>query len=227
LNSQKNVFIFIGPPGAGKGSLSQQCIATLGWKQLSTGALCRKHINEKTEIGKKIDFAIKSGKLMSDELIVTMVQDWLAKNEQSFEALILDGFPRTVVQAEALHKLLFEKIDCYKLNIIRLFISDEEVVRRLSGRIVCSNNDCQAVYSRLCQSLEPCQPMTCDWCGGQLVPRDDDSLTAVYDRLKTYHTHEKHLIDFYATHGFVINQVNVEKPLSKIFEEFRVLINNF
>ena len=222
---QKNVFIFIGPPGSGKGSLSQQCIKKLGWKQLSTGALCRKHINEQTEIGKKIDFAIKSGKLIADELIVSMVQDWLINNSHFFNALILDGFPRTVAQAETLHKFLFEKIDSYRLNIIRLFISDEVVMRRLAGRLVCKNNDCQAVYSVLCGSLGPIEAMTCDKCSDQLVRRNDDVLTAICDRLKTYHSHEKPLIEFYSKNGFVVNEVNVEKPLNQVFEEFQILIN--
>lgn len=225
MKSFKNVFIFIGPPGSGKGSLSQECIKKLGWNQLSTGALCRKHIDEKTEIGQKIDFAIKSGKLVSDELVVTMVQEWLLDNAQSFSALILDGFPRTVAQAEALHKLLFEKINGFKLNIIRLFISDETVVRRITGRLVCKNNDCQTVYSELCGTLAPSEPMKCDNCMDQLIRRKDDALTAVHDRLKTYHLHEKSLIEFYNNNGFVINQVNVEKPLHQVFDEFQILIS--
>lgn len=224
MNSHKNVFIFIGPPGSGKGSLSQQCIKKLGWNQLSTGALCRKHINEKTEIGKKIDFAIKSGKLVSDELVVAMVQEWLLDNAQSFNALILDGFPRTVAQAEALHKLLFEKVDSYRLNIIKLFISDETVIKRISGRLVCKNNDCQTVYSEFCNILGPSQPMTCDNCMDDLIRRNDDALAAVQDRLKTYHLHEKKLIEFYDKNGFVIKHVDVEKPLNQVFEEFQILI---
>lgn len=225
MKSQKNVFIFIGPPGSGKGSLSQQCIKNFGWKQLSTGSLCRKHINEETEIGKKIDFAIKSGKLISDELVVDMVREWLVKNQQFFDALILDGFPRTVAQAEALHKLLFEKDDAYQLNIIRLSISNETVIKRVAGRLVCKNNDCQAVYSGVTQDLGPSQAMTCDMCMDQLIRRNDDALEAIYDRLKTYHMHEDHLINFYKKSGFVVNQVDVEKPLNKVFEEFQILIN--
>jgi adenylate kinase len=224
VNSLKNVFIFIGPPGSGKGSLSQECIKKFGWKQLSTGALCRKHINEQTETGQKIDFAIKSGKLVSDELVVDMVQEWLLDNDQCFNALILDGFPRTVTQAEALHKLLVQKINSYKLNVVKLFISDETVIKRIAGRLVCKNNDCQAVYSEVCENLGPSQPMTCDSCMNSLIRRNDDALTAVHDRLRTYYMHEKNLIEFYNKNGFVINKVDVEKPLNQVFEDFLILI---
>lgn len=224
MNSQKDIYIFIGPPGSGKGTLSQYCIKKFGWKQLSTGALCRKHIVEKTEIGKKIDFAIKSGKLISDELVVSMVQEWLLTNADYFNALILDGFPRTIAQAEALHNFLSSKLNSFKLKIVKFFISDEVVVKRLVSRLICNNNDCQTVYSESCESLEPSESMKCDSCNDVLIRRHDDTLSAVYDRLKIYHIHEKHLLEFYQKNGFLINQVNVEKALDDIFIDFQNLI---
>ena len=106
MTSNQQLVIFIGPPGAGKGSISQLCVQAFGWKQLSTGYLCRKHINEQTEIGKEIDFSIKSGKLVSDRLIVTLVEQWLADPSQHESPIILDGFPRNIAQAEALHEII-------------------------------------------------------------------------------------------------------------------------
>ncbi len=224
MKSVKNVYIFIGPPGAGKGSLSQHCKKKAGWHQLSTGVLCRKHINEQTDIGKKIDFAIKSGKLIADELIIDMVHEWLITHDQLFSNIILDGFPRTVTQAEALHQFLLKK-EIYKLNIIKLYISDSTVKERIAGRLICKNNDCQMVYSEVCQSLYPRQAMTCDNCLNELVRRSDDAMGAVQNRLQTYHMHEKNLLDFYSKNGFIINQVNVEQPLNKVFEEFQALLD--
>ena len=223
MSLTKNVFIFIGPPGSGKGSLSQQCIKEAGWHQLSTGTLCRKHINEQTAIGKKIDFAIKSGKLIADGLIIDMVREWLLDHNQLFNNLILDGFPRTVTQAEALHQFLL-KNNIYKLNIIRLCISDDSVIKRIAGRLICKNNDCQMVYSEVCQSLYPRKVMTCDSCLYELVKRNDDAVDAVQYRLQTYHMHEKNLIDYYNKNGFIINQVNVEQPLYQVFKELQALL---
>ena len=222
---EKKVFIFIGPPGSGKGSLSQYCSNKLGWKQLSTGSLCRKNIDEQTEIGKQIDFAIKSGKLISDDLIVSMVEEWLTNNSSHFQTAILDGFPRTVQQAEALNDLLRHKVKNCDLKIVRLFISDGTIVHRLSGRLICSNNDCQAIYSVLPLSeLTPERMMTCDTCQNTLVRRADDAMSAVVERLKIYHTHEQQLLDYYRDYGFGINEVNVEKPLKDVFDDFQNLL---
>ncbi len=225
MNSAKDIFIFIGPPGSGKGSLSQQCVKNFGWKQLSTGALCRKHINDQTEIGKAIDFAIKSGKLIADELVIAMVQEWLMQNVHFFNGFILDGFPRTITQACALNKLFSEKENDYKVNIVKLFISDETVVNRVTGRLVCKNSDCQTVYSNVCGELEPLNPMTCDNCMNLLIRRKDDEISTIQDRLKVYHMHEKQLLEFYEKNGFIIKSINVEKPLNQVFEDFQVLIN--
>lgn len=96
---QEKIFIFIGPPGSGKGSLSSLCTQKFGWKQLSTGNLCIKHIANETSIGKKIDFAIKSGKLIEDDLITQMITEWFTNQSVNSLAVILDGYPRTVEQA--------------------------------------------------------------------------------------------------------------------------------
>lgn len=227
MNRKKEVFVFIGPPGSGKGSLSSYCIIKLGWTQLSTGFLCRKNINENTEIGKQIDFAIKSGKLISDGLIISMVEEWLVNNGSQFETTILDGFPRTVKQAEALNYILNNKIKDCILKIVRLFISDDVIIKRLAARLICSNNDCQAIYSSLpLSALMPEQSMKCDNCQNELVRRSDDEINSVKERLKVYHSHEQVLLDYYRAYGLPINEVNVEKPLNDVFEDFQFLLKN-
>jgi len=224
LNQKKNIFIFIGPPGSGKGSLSELCVRNLDWAQISTGNLCREHIMKQTEIGKQIDFAIKSGKLVSDGLIVDMVDDWLQKSLISKECVIFDGFPRTVAQADALGSLLGEKFKSSDLNIVRLLIDDETIIARLLGRYICQNDKCQAVYSLVNSSLAPKKQGICDVCESSLIRRTDDNEMSIRERLSTYHQHEKKLLDFYQNKGEAVIEFNVNKPLEKVFENFKALI---
>lgn len=227
MSFAKNIFVFIGPPGSGKGSLSNLCVTQLGWVQLSTGNLCRKHILEQTPLGKEIDFAIKSGNLVSDHLITAMVEEWLidemAKPEVS--AIILDGFPRTAEQAHALDLLLKEQFKTVKLHIIRLNIPDEILVNRLSNRVVCQNKDCQAVYSMAEGSLlRPKNDMKCDLCGSPLGRRKDDEMNTVRERLAIYRRHEQALLSYYQKNHEQILSLNVDKPLVKVFEDFKKMV---
>ena len=228
MSRQKNVYVFIGPPGAGKGSLSQYCTVHLGWTQLSTGNLCRKNIAEKTKIGMEIDFALKSGKLVSDTLITDMVGQWFDQqiSNSNISAIILDGFPRTVPQAEALQDLLQEKLSFLKLNVVRLSLSDDVIITRLGSRYICANKECQAVYSVLPNSaMAPKNMGKCDKCSGSLLRREDDQKESVKERLVMYHKHEKALLDFYKKAGRSVIDVAVDKPLEKVFDEFKKLID--
>lgn len=223
----KNVYIFIGPPGSGKGTLSNLCAQTLGWVQLSTGNLCRKHIAEQSDIGKQIDFAIKSGKLISDSLITKMVEEWFDTMDPSIEAVILDGYPRTVVQAREFSKLLATKFTFLTLSIVKFYISDEQVLARLSGRYICQNNDCQAVYSLIAgSSLQPKKGLCCDQCSSLLGRREDDAEEAIRQRLQIYHKHEHDLLNFFTDHGYSVKQVLVEKPLELVFEDFKRMVGS-
>ena len=225
MNQQKSAFIFIGPPGSGKGTLSKICVTKLGWSQLSTGDLCREHIAKQTEIGKQIDFAIKSGKLVTDKLIVEMVHGRLENCFVISECVILDGFPRTIAQAEALDVLLHDKFSFSKLNIVRLRIEDEQVVIRLIGRYICKNNECQAVYSLVeGSSLAPQSFMTCDLCSNVLIRRSDDTEGSIRERLRIYHQHEKKLLEFYENSGETITDLDVDKNCNLVFEDFTTLI---
>ncbi len=222
MSQEKEIYIFLGPPGAGKGSLAMLCAKNIGWGKLSTGNLCRKHISEQTEIGIEIDFAIKSGKLISDDLISLMVEDWFVNNFDNTQTVILDGYPRTLAQAEILEKLLEHKFSSWQLHIVRLTISDDVVINRLFTRYICSNKSCQIVYSLADNS--PCAPKVegvCDYCQSELVRRADDTKEAVCKRLLVYHQHEKDLIDFYKSRGRFILEVNVEKSPSAVFNELK------
>lgn len=223
--NNKSVYIFIGPPGAGKGTLSYLCEKEFGWVKLSTGNLCRKHIEGQSEIGKQIDFAIKSGKLISDALITDMVTQWLGEETQEAHSIILDGFPRTVAQAEGLEKFFSNSKIAFKLIVVRFFVSDETVMSRLNSRYICSNPECQIAYSALKDShLESKNFMMCDDCLSPLTKRNDDNYDAIKERLMVYHQHENVLLHFYEKQNRFIKEVNVEKPVNQIFDDFKQLL---
>lgn len=219
--SKKQVFVFLGAPGVGKGALSSLCVKKLGWKQFSTGDECRKHRSEGTEIGREIDFAIKSGKLVSDDVIIDMVAQWLKENEKDAPAVILDGFPRTVSQAQGLIELLsMENFSHLNLQLVKLALNDEVIVKRLSSRLMCENKSCQAVYSTLADDFKPKVEGVCDRCGSALIQRDDDKVETIRERLKTYHHHVKALLDFYKNAGYEIKVIDADQPSLEIFENF-------
>lgn len=229
MNS-KQIFIFLGPPGAGKGTLSRLCVSHFGWAQLSTGDLCRQHIIDQTEIGKQIDFIIKSGRLIPDDLMIDMVEAWLLEKFKNINVLILDGFPRTVMQAKALDALLTK--DAFAgvaFHVIQLVIDDTHVMNRLLGRLICSNKECGAVYSKNIVDLQPHQGTICNYCGAKLIVRSDDNMQSIKHRLEVYHKHANALLDYYHHHkGLSCNENTVKtleanKPLTEVFVEFERL----
>ena len=226
MSQLKSIYVFIGPPGSGKGSLSSLCVNELGWSQLSTGNLCRKHIVEQTELGKQIDFALKSGKLVSDSLITSLVDEWLSGIVEQTEAVILDGYPRTVIQAQALHDFIQKNQQEFTVKIVRFFLEDEVVVDRLGARYTCSNKHCQAVYSLIEGSpLAPKRAYVCDRCSSDLARRLDDAIEAIRERLIVYNRHEQDLLNFYQGQGYPIIEFNVDKSLDAVFNEFKQLLH--
>jgi adenylate kinase len=224
--AKSNIFVLVGPPGSGKGSFSDLCIKTFGWSQLSTGNLCRKHISNNTEIGKHIDFVIKSGKLVSDSIIIDMVKEWLVEQLDFGKSVLLDGYPRNLNQAKALDGLLNEK----KFNnvcfyVVRFIVSDDIVVDRLCGRLVCKNKNCQAVYSTAQGSKSrPKSDMVCDKCSEQLEVRADDNLKTIKERLKVYHEHEGALLSFYTENKKNIIELDASMPIDKFFNNFKKVV---
>lgn len=218
MSTTRKIFIFIGPPGSGKGSLADMCVKQLGWKQLSTGNLCRKHIAERTDIGKQIDLIIKSGKLISDELVTSMADEWLAE-QGTDKPVILDGYPRTVEQARLLDKLLKLKFAGSETIVVVFDIDDEVVIKRMSARLVCTNKNCQSVFSMLADSpLSPRVSMVCDRCQSRLERRADDDPEVIRRRLVTYHQHV--LLPHYELSGARVVHINAEQPLDAAFADF-------
>ena len=182
--------IFLGPPGAGKGTQAQRVCSALNIPQISTGDILRRAIKEQTPTGVKAKAFIDAGKLVPDEVIIDIVRDRLAQADCA-GGYILDGFPRTVPQAEALEGIA--AIDA----VIELDVADEKLIERLSGRRVCLK--CGATYhvSRLNGETR------CAACGDTLIQRDDDKAETVLNRLTVYHNQTAPLVDFYRERGLL------------------------
>jgi adenylate kinase len=216
------LYVFIGPPGSGKGTLAQMLVQELGWEQISTGNLCRKHIKEQTEIGKEIDFAIKSGKLVSDSLIIRMFYDWFMAHPWRSSVAILDGFPRTIGQAKSFSDFVTSIPTSLEIKVIKFIIDDTKLIERLGRRFICSNQECQAAYAIFPGSpLAPKLANFCDKCGHTIERRTDDVSTAIQERLKVYHQHEKELVNFFESAGYNIYTVFTDKPEQDLFEELK------
>lgn len=222
---RRNIYLFLGPPGAGKGSLASLCVRNFGWVQCSTGNLCRQHITDNTDIGRQIAFSIKSGKLIEDDLIVKMVTAWLAEQVEDNRSVILDGFPRTTVQAHVLDELLKSPaLASSKLVVVQIKLSDEVVVQRLTKRIVCANRDCQAVYAHNDAFLAPKQDGICDQCSCELIRRSDDAENSVIERLKMYRLYAQDLLGYYYNRGAAVMELGADEPLEQVFRVFKKLI---
>lgn len=222
--NKNNIVILIGPPGAGKGSLSKLLTKQFGWIQLSTGNLCREHIINQSEIGKEIDLIIKSGKLISDALVVQMVEDWLLFHANKDSSIVFDGFPRTVEQAKSLDKIL-SKINKFNLNIVKMEAADEDLLKRLSTRATCGNNKCQAVYSLVNETLKPKQQGVCDECSSKLTCRGDDNEISIMQRLAVYRLNENNLVNYFSGQGRVIEKIYMDRPLELIYQDFVKKLN--
>ena len=189
-----NNFIFLGPPGAGKGSLAVKVAEDYKIPHISTGDIFRANIKAQTPLGVKVKAIIDSGSLVSDELTFELVKDRLAQDDCK-NGYILDGFPRTIPQAEMLEGLVSD------VKVVNFEIKDEIVIRRLSTRRVCKA--CGANFNVL--TLPPKVEGVCDKCGGELYQRDDDKQESILHRMDVYREQTEPLINFYKNKGKITN----------------------
>lgn len=192
--------VFLGPPGAGKGTQAEKIIAALNIPQISTGELLRRAIREKTPTGLEAQSYIEKGALVPDDVVVRIVKERLAEADCA-GGYLLDGFPRTVPQAEVLDS--FAKIDV----VVNLEVPTELLVRRLSGRRVCA---ACGYTTHVDRNEEKCVK-----CGGELSQRKDDAPESVQNRLVVYERQTKPLIDYYAAKG-VLKNVDGAKSLDEV-----------
>ena len=186
--------ILLGAPGAGKGTQAEFICDKLSIPSISTGNILREAVKNGTEMGKKAKAFIDSGKLVPDEVIISIIKERLAEPDCA-RGFILDGVPRTVVQAEAIEKAGIE-ID----KVVDIEVTDDEIVKRLSGRRVCAS--CGASYHTVYKPSA--DPTKCDRCGGELIVRKDDEPSTVLERLAVYHEQTEPLKDFYAARGKLV-----------------------
>ena len=202
-------FIFLGPPGAGKGSLAVKVAEDYKIPHISTGDIFRANIKEKTPLGIKVKAIIESGSLVSDDLTFELVKDRLSKDDCK-NGFILDGFPRTIPQADLLSSV------CPDVVVVNFQTKDEVVIKRLSTRRVCKA--CGANYNVL--TLPPKKEGVCDKCGGEIIQRDDDKQESILHRMDVYREQTEPLIKYYTEKGKIQN-FDAAIETAELLEEFK------
>ena len=203
--------MFLGAPGSGKGTQAEKVTEKYSIPSISTGNIIRAALKAGTEMGLKAKDYIENGQLVPDEVVIGLVRERLAEDDCR-DGFILDGFPRTVAQAEALDRMGIE-LD----RVIDIEVADERIVQRMSGRRVCP--DCGASYHL--QFKKPKEEGRCDSCGAELILRKDDAPETVLERLKVYHEQTEPLVEFYKAKGIlkvVEGQEDIEDTTKLTFE---------
>lgn len=189
------IVILLGPPGAGKGTQASKLTNEYDLIHISTGDIFRSNIKDETELGKMVKDVIAEGHLVSDDLTNSLVFDRISE-EDCKNGFLLDGFPRNLVQAKALDDWL-EKNDKNLTKVVNIEVDSEELIRRISGRRVCSS--CGKPYH---VDMTPSKVEgVCDVCGGEVIQRPDDNEATVKDRINVYETQTWPLIEYYTNHG--------------------------
>ena len=198
--------VLLGPPGAGKGTQAALLAERLGLEHISTGEILREEVELGTELGRKAKAYMDRGELVPDALVIEMLRERLDSSRS--RGFILDGFPRTISQAEALERMV--RLD----RVLNIRLSEEEVVRRLSARRVCKS--CGRNYNLI--SNPPKVEGRCDACGGELIQRDDDKPEVIRRRYRVYEAETAPLKDFYRQRG-LLAEVEGDRPIGAVFEE--------
>ncbi len=198
--------VLLGPPGAGKGTQGVLLGKNYGIPQISTGDMLRKAVAGETALGKQVKEIIRDGKLVPDDLIISIIEERISGDDCG-KGFILDGFPRTIEQGEALEKLLPGSVDV----TVYLNVPREEVVERLAGRLTCRK--CSAVYRKRDISV-------CPVCGGDLYQREDDQKSTIEHRIKVYEENTAPLVEFYRSRGKLVEISGLGEP-EDIFEKVR------
>jgi adenylate kinase len=209
--------ILLGAPGAGKGTYSSRLKETFNIPHISTGDLLRQAVKNNTEQGIIAKEYMDKGQFVPDEIIVKLLEERLKQNDAQ-KGVLLDGFPRTIKQAELLDNII--NID----KVLNFDLSEETVLRRLGGRIICK--DCGAIFHKY--NLKPKKEGICDNCEGELYQRDDDKDETILERLKVYHNQTKPLIEYYANRN-ILETVDANKDISQpdctVIEECEKILN--
>ncbi len=202
--------IFIGPPGSGKGTQAKRLSSRFGVPHISTGDMLREAVTDGTELGRQAAPIMAEGKLVSDDLMIGIINDRLAKSD-AHGGFILDGFPRTLVQAEKLDNLVGNGGE--PLRVLQLLVPDDAIVRRITLRRTCSS--CGAIYHL--ENNPPANDSVCDRCGAEVIARADDTEEAVRKRLEAFHRQTLPVATFYRTKS-LLREVDGIGPVDEVFE---------
>ena len=205
------IIIMLGAPGTGKGTVAGILQENIGIKQVSTGDIFRKNMQEGTELGKLAEKYISKGNLVPDDITIQIVKDRLEQKDVE-KGVILDGFPRTIEQAEALDKILEEKNKKVDM-VLNLTTPKDEIIERIVNRRICSNQDCRTIYNLMLNP--PKVEGICDKCGSELIQRKDDTKETVEKRLENYLNVTNPLVEYYTKKGNIRTEV-VSKEINRL-----------
>lgn len=219
------IIVMLGAPGSGKGTVAKLLTETLNIEHISTGDMFREEIKSGSELGKELENYMSDGKLVPDDVVIKILDERLSRPTAQ-NGVVLDGFPRTKIQAEHLKELLNAKGK--KINVaIQLNIPDEDIIYRTVKRRICSNKDCGAIYNL--EFNKPKQEGICDICGNKLYRREDDNEETVKRRIDTYHKRSEPIIKYFEEEGILytvelraedrVTKQDIEKWLKDINEK--------
>lgn len=211
--------VLLGGPGSGKGTQAQKLINKLGVPQISTGDIFRAAVKEGTPMGLKAKAFMEQGELVPDDVVIGVVEERLTKPDLD-KGYMLDGFPRTVGQAQALDKILASQSKGLN-HVVLVDVPDEELVKRLSGRRTCRNSECGKMYHVMFNP--PKKEGICDACGSELYQRADDSEATIRERLSVYNSQTAPLIDYYDKKG-LLRRVEGVGPIDQIFASIQKVL---
>ncbi len=202
--------IFIGPPGSGKGTQAKRLASRFAIPHISTGDMLREAVAEGTELGRQAAPIMSSGGLVSDDLMIGIINDRLAKPDAE-RGFILDGFPRTIVQAEKLDTIVGNGTE--PLRVLQLLVPDDAIVRRITLRRTCAQ--CGAIYHL--ENNPPATGSACDRCGSEVIARADDTEEAVRKRLESFHRQTMPVATYYKSKN-ILREVDGIGPVDEVFE---------
>ncbi|MCL5878259.1 MAG: adenylate kinase [Deltaproteobacteria bacterium] len=210
--------LLIGPPGAGKGTQATIISKKYGIPQIATGDMLRQEVKSATDLGTKAKAFMDRGELVPDSLVISMLEKRLKEKDAS-KGFILDGFPRTVAQADALDGK-FKELKIDKFVVIELKVNEESIIQRLSARRVC--NSCGKIFNLMTEP--PQKDGTCDDCKGSLYQRDDDKEVTIRERFKVYNSKTAPLIEYYAKKG-MLKTVTADGSIEAINKSISAIID--
>jgi adenylate kinase len=213
--------IFLGPPGSGKGTQASRLEQLLKVKKISTGELLRKAVQDGTELGKQAQSLMDAGQLVSDDIMILLIKNQIS-SDICATGFILDGFPRTIAQAEALDDVLRssgKRIDC----VLELEVDDNVIVERISNRYNCAV--CGTSYNN--KFHPPKQESVCDYCGStEFVVREDDKAEKIIVRLKAYHEQTAKLLSYYTKHN-LLYRINGMADIKDVSNQIDLILHSF